>query len=195
MCRGDSLAVWIAALIHLIRTKHKKCTKMHKENEYRSPLFVSVDKKYAKEYDVENPLRRDYNMNLCAELMKKDLDAKNMNFTTGTTKKGDSVIEFPYKGKTAKMFFCGDEGHYLSIYVVYEEVPKDKTVDTIIACNALNVQYKWVTFYVDDDNDVVLHLDAILSPATAAEEAFELLVRTLNIGDEAKPIIMKAIYA
>ena len=134
-------------------------------------------------------------MNVCAELMKKDLDSKKMNFHTGTTKSGDSVIEFPYSGKIAKMYFCGDEGHYLSIYVVYENVPKDKTVDTIIACNALNVQYKWVTFYVDDDNDVVLHLDAILSPATAAEEAFELLVRTLNIGDEAKPIIMKAIYA
>ncbi|MBR4869449.1 MAG: YbjN domain-containing protein [Oscillospiraceae bacterium] len=134
-------------------------------------------------------------MNVCAELMKKYLDAKDMNFTTGTTKKGDSVIEFPYKGKIAKMFFSGDDGHYLSIYVVYENVPKDKTVDTIIACNSLNVQYKWVTFYVDDDNDVVLHLDAILSPATAAEEAFELLVRMLNIGDEAKPVIMKAIYA
>ena len=134
-------------------------------------------------------------LNTCAELFKSFIEAKGLACSTGADDDGDSVIEFPYKGKTAKMFFCGDEGHYLSIYVVYEEVPKDKTVDTIIACNALNVQYKWVTFYVDDDNDVVLHLDAILSPATAAEEAFELLVRTLNIGDEAKPIIMKAIYA
>ena len=134
-------------------------------------------------------------MNLCAELMEKNLEAKKMNFKCGTTNKGDSVIEFPYSGKIAKMYFCGDEGHYLSIYVVYENVPKDKTADVIFACNKLNTEYKWVTFYLDDDNDVILHLDAILAPATAAEEAFELLVRMLNIGDEAKPVIMKAIYA
>jgi len=134
-------------------------------------------------------------MNLCAELMEKNLEAKKMNFKCGTTNNGDSVIEFPYSGKIAKMYFCGDEGHYLSIYVVYENVPKDKTADVIFACNKLNTEYKWVTFYLDDDNDVILHLDAILAPATAAEEAFELLVRMLKIGDEAKPVIMKAIYA
>jgi hypothetical protein len=40
----------------------------------------------------------------------------------------------------------------------------------------------------------VLHLDAILEPSAATEDAFELLVRLLNIGDEVKPVIMKAIY-
>jgi hypothetical protein len=41
----------------------------------------------------------------------------------------------------------------------------------------------------------VLHLDAILEPSAETEDAFELLVRLLNIGDEVKPVIMKAIYA
>lgn len=134
-------------------------------------------------------------MNLCAQRMKENLESKKLNFRCGTTKDGDSVIEFPYEGKIARMFFCGDEGRYLSVYEVYEHVPKEKTADVIFVCNDLNVQYKWVTFYVDKDNDVVLHLDAILEPSTAAEDAFELLVRLLNIGDEVKPVIMKAIYA
>ena len=134
-------------------------------------------------------------MKLCAELLKKDLEAKKLKFQCSTDEDGDSLIELPYQGKTAKMFFCGDEGHYLSIYVVYENVPKDKIAPAIFACHALNVQYKWVTFYVDRENDVVLHLDAILDPATAAEESFELLVRTLKIGEEAKPVLMKGIYA
>jgi hypothetical protein len=42
---------------------------------------------------------------------------------------------------------------------------------------------------------VVFHDDAILSPSNAADEAFELLLRTLKIGDDVKPQIMRAIYA
>ena len=134
-------------------------------------------------------------MNTCAELLKKYLEEKKFNFKTSIVKDGDSLIEFPYQGKIARMFFSGDEGQYLSIYVEFERVPEDKKAEAIFACNQMNVQYKWVTFYVDNDKDLILHLDAILSPETAAEEAFELLVRTLQIGDDAKPMIMKAIYA
>jgi hypothetical protein len=41
---------------------------------------------------------------------------------------------------------------------------------------------------------VILHDDAILAVETAADEAFELLVRMLKIGDEVKPQIMRTIY-
>ena len=134
-------------------------------------------------------------MNTCAELFVQNLKEKNLNFECGTDKDGDSVVEFPYQGKVAKLFFCGDEGQYLSIYVVFESVPEDKVADVIFVCNELNARYKWVTFYVDKDNDVVFHDDAILSPESAAEEAFELMVRILKIGEDVKPMIMKAIYA
>jgi len=133
-------------------------------------------------------------MNICAELFAKSLKSKKLNYRSGIS--GDnSVIEFPYDGKIARLFFCGDKGTYLSVYLVYESVPKEKTVDVILTCNDLNAQYKWITFYVDRDNDVILHDDAILTPETACEEAFELLVRMLKISDEVKPVIMKAIYA
>ena len=48
---------------------------------------------------------------------------------------------------------------------------------------------------MDKDNDLVFHDDAILSPENAAEEAFELLIRTLKITDDVKPTFMRAIYA
>lgn len=134
-------------------------------------------------------------LNTCAEKLVNYLKSKNLNFECGTDKDGDSVVEFPYQGKVAKMFFCGEEGKYLSIYLVYERVPEDKLADVIFTCNELNCRYKWVTFYVDKDNDVVFHDDAILSVDDADEEAFELLVRILKIGDDVKPVIMKAIYA
>jgi len=93
------------------------------------------------------------------------------------------------------MFFSGDEGEYMSMYTVFESVPKDKRFAVLEACNELNCRYKWITFYLDKDNDIVLHRDAILSVATADEEAFELLIRNIRIMDEVKPVLMKAIYA
>lgn len=134
-------------------------------------------------------------LNTCASLFVETLKAKNLNFQSGTDRDGDSVVEFPYQGKVTKIFFSGDQGKYMSLYLVYERVPADKVADVIFTCNDLNCQYKWITFYVDKDNDVVFHDDAILSPSNAADEAFELLLRTLKIGDDVKPQIMRAIYA
>lgn len=134
-------------------------------------------------------------LNTCAQLFVDDLKAKNLNFNSGVDGDGDSVVEFPYQGKIAKMFFSGDDGCYFSLYVVYERVPENKLPDALLACNEMNCRFKWVTFYLDRDNDIVMHDDAILSPANAAEEAFELLVRILKIGDQVKPELMKIIYA
>lgn len=134
-------------------------------------------------------------LNKCARLFEKLIEEKDLTIHTGTDKDGDSVVEFPYKGKTTRLFFCGDDGCYLSMYLVYERVPEDKIPDLIYLCNELNSEYKWFTFYVDKDNDIVIHDDAILAVDTAAEEAFELLVRMVKIGEDVKPRIMRAIYA
>ncbi len=134
-------------------------------------------------------------MNACAELFTNLLRSKNLNFESGIDSDGDSVVEFPYQGKVAKIFFCGQNGEYLSLYLVYERAPDEKFADVLFVCNELNAQYKWVTFYLAKDNSIVLHDDAILSIESAADEAFELLVRILKIGDEVKPRLMKAIYA
>ena len=134
-------------------------------------------------------------LNTCAELFVNNLKSKNLNFQSGTDKDGDSIVEFPYQGKVTKMFFCGEDGKYLSLYMVYERVPEEKLADVIFTCNELNCEYKWVPFYVDADNDVVLHDDAILSVESADEEAFELLIRLVKVGEDVKPRLMKAIYA
>lgn len=134
-------------------------------------------------------------MKICAELFKKKLESQNFNFDTSELEDGDIYINFPYSGKFAKLFFAGDDGEYMSMYFLSERVPAEKKNDLILLCNKLHRDYKWITFYVDEDNDLMLHLDAILCPENAAEVAFELLVRMVKIYDEVKPEIMKAIYA
>ena len=134
-------------------------------------------------------------MNTCAELFTKFLDSKGLHYASSVDKDGDSVVDFPYQGKISKCFFCGNEGTYFSLYLVFERIPEEKLADAIFLCNELNARYKWITFYVDKDRDLVFHDDAILAVENCAEEAFELLVRSINIGEEVKPIIMKTIYA
>lgn len=134
-------------------------------------------------------------LNTCAEKFKRLLEDKEFNFKSGIDNDGDSYIFFPYNGKNAQLFFTAEDGKYLSIYLCFEKVPEDKVTDVIFACNEMNIRFKWVTFYVDKDNDVMLHLDELLSVEHAEDEAFELLLRLFNICDDAKPIIMKAIYA
>lgn len=134
-------------------------------------------------------------MHICAEIFTRFLEEKNLHFSAYTDKDGDSVVDFPYQGKVAKFIFNGEGTNYLSIYLVYERVPEAKYADAIFVCNELNCRYKWATFYVDGDRDIVVHDDAILNVESAADEAFELLLRILKIGEDVKPIIMKVLYA
>ncbi len=134
-------------------------------------------------------------MYACAQNFINYLVSKNLNYSTHEDSRGDVVVDLPFKGKTAKCFFSGENGRYFSLYIVYERVPADKLVDILFVCNELNKNYKWATFYIDGDNDIIIHDDAILTPETADSEAIELILRMLNIADEAKPMIMKALYA
>lgn len=134
-------------------------------------------------------------MLLCAQKFVDNLESKNLNYSSGESDRGDAIVDFPYQGKITKCIFSGDDGQYFSMYLVYERIPEDKVATVIYLCNELNAEYKWVTYYVDKDNDLVMHDDAIVSPDSAAEECFELLVRMLKIADDIKPRIMKAIYA
>ena len=131
----------------------------------------------------------------CAELFIELLNSKGLHFDSREDSDGDVIVSFPYQGKVTRCIFSGDEGKYLSLYLVYERVPEDKYADGVLLANEMNCKWKWVKFYVDGDNDLMLQDDAILSIETAANEAFELLVRMINIGDDSKPAIMKALYA
>ena len=71
----------------------------------------------------------------------------------------------------------------------------DTYSNAIVACNALNRQYRWVKFTIDGDNDINSEMDIELDPNSAGEETTRSLFRLLNITDKSYPIIMKALYA
>ncbi|MBR3299613.1 MAG: YbjN domain-containing protein [Clostridia bacterium] len=131
----------------------------------------------------------------CAELFARDLEAKELHFSVSQTDDGGDIIKFPYDNRMTTCIFKGEDGRYLSMYTVVERVPADKLSDMYAVCNAINARYKWLKFYVDEDNDLMVEDDAILSVESAAEESFELLMRRLNIMKETKAEIMRVIYS
>ncbi len=134
-------------------------------------------------------------MHTCAELFKNLLDSKGFGSAVRESQSGATILDFPYSGKIIRCIFNGEDGTYLSLYCQFEKVPEAKVADIIFLCNSLNSKYKWVKLYVDESNDLMIQDDAILSVENAADEALELLVRLIDIADEIKPDVMRAIYA
>ncbi|MCD8088566.1 MAG: YbjN domain-containing protein [Oscillospiraceae bacterium] len=134
-------------------------------------------------------------MNICAQAFANNLDSKNLTYSVSRDDDSKSVISFPYKQRRTSIIFTGEEGVQCQFQTVIESVPEDKVMDLIVVCNSLNTQYRFVKFVVDSDNDLMNYSDAILTPETAGDECFEVLLRSLQIIDEAKPTFMKAIYA
>ena len=134
-------------------------------------------------------------MNACAALFKAALDEKKLYSIVSDGEDGDVLIDFPYNGKIFRCVFGSNDGKYFSLYLNYEHIPDEKVADMIFLCNELNIQYKWFTFYVDRDKDLMLHGDAILTIENAADEALELLIRALRMSEDVKARVMKTIYA
>ncbi|MCD8085328.1 MAG: YbjN domain-containing protein [Clostridiales bacterium] len=73
--------------------------------------------------------------------------------------------------------------------------PEARLGQVLLTCNDLNKYYKWVKFYLDDDDTVTGEIDAILDAATCGAVCFELMIRMTKIVDDAYSKLMKAIYA
>ena len=95
------------------------------------------------------------------------------------------------------VFFWFDEDgetmHYGTGVIAH--VPENKSDAALQAINGANVNYRWLTFFLDKDNDIVASGDQVLAPNVVGDTCHELLNRTLNICDEAYVSFMKAIWA
>ena len=136
-------------------------------------------------------------MVICAEEFKSVLDAKQFQYSVKETPKGDVCIGVPYsQGVMINVIFDADDnGTHVAFRTVFENCPDDRISDMLVICNELNIKYRWVKFCIDKDNDIMLEDDAIVSPETAGEECFELVIRTANIMQDVKPTIMRGLYA
>lgn len=122
------------------------------------------------------------------EIVKNCFDNYGINFRE--CRDGNSIAVL-FAGENLKtipvnLFFDPDGEHMVMIdcWEIFK-VPRDKIEKAYALFNGLNEKYRWVKFYVDSDFDVRVQSDAIMSEENAGEVCREIVLRTVNIIDEA----------
>ena len=72
--------------------------------------------------------------------------------------------------------------------------PAEKTAKMLLVLNECNHKFRWVKFYLDEDNDVIANGDVIFDEQNAGEACIELIMRTASIIDDAYSDIMTGIW-
>lgn len=137
-------------------------------------------------------------MNSAAKLFCDYLDQKNIKYSEIDF----DTIRLNYRGGNCPSipvnFTFSDDGrnvaiHSFSIAKIDKEDGK-QYLAALLTCSELNKKYRWVKFYLDDDNEITAEDDAVIDPYTTGEECYKLLRHMVNIIDEAYPIIMTMVW-
>lgn len=82
------------------------------------------------------------------------------------------------------------------IFGLISNIPKEKRVRVMEACNVLNHKIRYMKFCLDTDGDINVEYDFPMhtSDDCIGEMAFEIFVRTMQILDSEYSIFMKALY-
>ena len=72
--------------------------------------------------------------------------------------------------------------------------PVEKAARVLLTLNDCNNKFRWVKFYLDDDNDVVANGDVLFNEQNCGDACVEMILRTASIIDDAYADIMKAIW-
>lgn len=97
----------------------------------------------------------------------------------------DSELNFEY---TVAFFFDSDEAHCsIRVWEIisFADVDFAKVLRTV---NSLNTKFKYVKFYVDeDDNTVTASMDLIYTAETAGQVVMEGMLRAMSILEDSYP--------
>ena len=130
-----------------------------------------------------------------AEMFLAELQAKEIKYMLRDLDNGGAVFGIMFDSILTSVIFEGnDEGKHVAFRTQIEKCPAEKTMDVLAVLNSLNEKYRWEKFYISSDGNIRVEDDAIVTPETAGEECFELLIRTVQIIKDVRPTIMKAMY-
>jgi hypothetical protein len=137
--------------------------------------------------------------NLAAKVTAAYFDSRNLHYEV--LGEDSSILRAGFTmdnrdGIKVLMFFDDDsKACKLRAFEVakFAENKKEKMYQV---CNALNAKYRWIKFFVDEeDNTITAEDDAVIQLDTCGEEVFQCCLQLVNIVDAAYPDIMRGIFA
>ena len=82
------------------------------------------------------------------------------------------------------------------IYGLVSNIPQEKRLRVMEACNILNRKVRFIKFYLDTDGDINVEYDFPMHSTDdgIGEMAFEIFIRVMHVLDDQYEIFMKALY-
>ncbi len=102
--------------------------------------------------------------------------------------------DFKYQHLSVRMFFDDDGNSVHMLTAPIASVPEERIPRMLETINDLHKRFRWVRFYIDDDNDLVADSDIIIDDVTAGDMCVELVMRTASIVDDVYADIMKTLW-
>lgn len=94
-----------------------------------------------------------------------------------------------------QFFFSKEADDFALRIFSIAKVPENSKVDVLKVCNDLMNKYRWLRFYLDENNEVTAAYDASV-PSEPDDRIFAMtMFNAINIIDECYPKIMKALWA
>lgn len=122
--------------------------------------------------------------------IKYEVQERENHDWVGVTFTGDNL-----RAIILQFFFSKETEDFALRVFSIAKVPENSTVDILKVCNDLMIKYRWMRFYLDENNEVTAAYDASVTLETSDLISATIMFRTVNIVDECYPQIMKALWA
>jgi hypothetical protein len=133
---------------------------------------------------------------MALKLVAQYLESKD----TKASQVDDDVLRigWNFEGSSIDIYFQFDESdtHVHLEGINFVTVPEDKYDRMYKVLNQVNNEYKLVKFTLDEENgQIIARDDAVIQLDSCGEECFELMIRMVQIVEDAYPTLMKGIWA
>ena len=150
---------------------------------------------------MENKTNTDNTPNMAAEMFKAYLDTKKIiyksdtpydiwiktNIKSGNTK---SSIDINVNFSKSEEYVSLLAGNFLVIN------NDEKYIDIYKLLNRLNMEFKWVKFYIDEKlGQIFAEQSAIIQYDSCGDEVYSLLILLLDTVEKTYPEIMKTVWS
>ena len=132
-----------------------------------------------------------------AKVVSAFFDTKDLKHEL--TGENESVIMTGFGGKenvgsVGLVLFFDEERTVHFTTKDFVHVPQNRMDAIYPLLNELNKRYRWAKFTVDDEGDIFAETNGVLDLDTCGDECIEIILRLVDIVDDAYPSIMKGIY-
>jgi len=102
--------------------------------------------------------------------------------------------DFSYTHLTINVIFDEDGESAQILTSPIASVPAERTAKLLLTLNGCNQKFRWVKFYLDDDNDIIADGDVLFDEHNAGPAVIEVVMRTASIIDDVYADIMRGIW-